>query len=290
MRRAWVLNLDADEELRHPAGYKRSAAMARRIETFIPHARALALPGDVILEAGSPRLQGEYLGRSWCPTPSALAALRRAGANLARTSALDVLRRVNQRGFCAELGQSLAGARFVRSMGELLDHVAGHSSRVWLLKRPHGFAGRGNRKCELPRCDAATARGIEATLRRDGGLQLEPWVERERDFGQHGYVEESGATRLGAPTVQECDARGTWRQTHVALRGDFATAELEALQESASITASALAAAGYFGPFGIDAYRWRDGAGRLHFNPRSEINARYTMGWHVGMGDWRPEA
>jgi hypothetical protein len=41
--------------------------------------------------------------------------------------------------------------------------------------------------------------------------------------------------------------------------------------------AEVLRDAGYFGPFGIDAYRWRDGATQ-YFNPRSEINARYSMG------------
>ena len=46
----------------------------------------------------------------------------------------------------------------------------------------------------------------------------------------------------------------------------------------------ALAGAGYFGPFGIDAYRYRDRAGALRLQPRSEINARYSMGFAVGLG------
>ena len=46
---------------------------------------------------------------------------------------------------------------------------------------------------------------------------------------------------------------------------------------------------GYFGPFGIDGFRYRDTDGHLRFNPRSEINARYSMGWAVGMRDKRPD-
>jgi hypothetical protein len=45
---------------------------------------------------------------------------------------------------------------------------------------------------------------------------------------------------------------------------------------------------GYFGPFGIDGFRWR-WAGRTGLRPRCEINARYTIGWAIGMGDRRPD-
>ena len=54
------------------------------------------------------------------------------------------------------------------------------------------------------------------------------------------------------------------------------------LKRAARCAAEALLEAGYFGPFGIDAYRWRAGAA-AHFNARSEINARYSMGWATGM-------
>jgi hypothetical protein len=53
--------------------------------------------------------------------------------------------------------------------------------------------------------------------------------------------------------------------------------------------AEALIRAGYFGPFGIDGYRWKDEHGTLRFNPRTDINARYSMGWAVGMGSRRPD-
>ena len=49
--------------------------------------------------------------------------------------------------------------------------------------------------------------------------------------------------------------------------------------------AGALHAAGYFGPFGIDAYRYADAHGRTRWNPCGELNARYTMGYALGMAD-----
>ena len=52
--------------------------------------------------------------------------------------------------------------------------------------------------------------------------------------------------------------------------------------------ASALRQAGYFGPFGIDGYTYRGPGGAVCLQPRSEINARYSMGFAVGMGQrWR---
>ncbi len=52
----------------------------------------------------------------------------------------------------------------------------------------------------------------------------------------------------------------------------------------ARLVADALSRAGYFGPFGVDAYRYRDREQQLRLQPRSEINARYTMGFAVGWG------
>ena len=54
------------------------------------------------------------------------------------------------------------------------------------------------------------------------------------------------------------------------------------LSTEASHVAAALASAGYFGPFGIDAYTYRGGGGSLELQLRSEINARYLDGFAIG--------
>jgi hypothetical protein len=46
----------------------------------------------------------------------------------------------------------------------------------------------------------------------------------------------------------------------------------------------ALFAAAYFGPFGVDGFVYRDHDGGLRLQPRSEINARYSMGFAIGFG------
>ena len=92
-----------------------------------------------------------------------------------------------------------------------------------------------------------------------------------------------------APTVQRTDATGSWRASLPAIAGTLAADEERALLEAAETTAAALHEVGYFGPFGVDAFRWRDVNRAARWNPRGEVNARYSMGWAVGMGEKRPD-
>src|SRR4051812_13097270 len=119
--RAWVLNLDAEEELARPAGYSPSRAVLARCLALSESLRPLLGPGDlVIAQNAPPSLQGgNYVGRAWCPTPRALQTLSRAGVRPPPAPGVEVLRKVNHRAFCAALGQGLPGARYVYTLGAL---------------------------------------------------------------------------------------------------------------------------------------------------------------------------
>jgi hypothetical protein len=293
---AWFLNFDADEELASPAGYTPRRAVIERFAGLAEEVRGLLRPGDVVVPeaAGSFRVGDSVVGRAFCPTPRALKALAKVGAIAMPAPPIEVLRAVNHRSFSAKLGQTLPGARFVRSIEELEEVIAGPSpTGKFLAKRPFGFAGRGRRVVQAIRegrralAEDPARSFLEASLRAGEGLQVEPLVERAGDFGQHGFVARSGKVSFGAVTRQICDATGAWRGSERA--GDLGEEELRALEAEAEIAALALRAAGYFGPFGIDAFRWIDEHGRARWNPRCEINARYSMGWPVGMGELRPD-
>ncbi len=234
----------------------------------------------------------DFAGRAWCPTPRALRALRAAGVTVAEAPPLLVLRAVNHRGFSASLGQCLPGARYALTTREVSLALSGPSpTGQWLLKRPYGYAGRGRLKVEPGRAgdfDRAQA-WIEASLRSGEGLQVEPFVERLGDFALHGHVSRSGAVVLGEPTRQECDETGAWLGSTRGAASDLTSGERAALFEQAHLAAAALHEARYFGPFGIDAFRYRGEGGASCWNARGEINARYSMGWRVGMGDRRPD-
>ncbi len=290
--RAWLLNFDAEDELASGSRHTSSRAVLARFAALATRVGPLLAPGDVVVDAASPaRLRADALiGRAWCPTPGALRLLALAGAALPEAPALGMLRRVNHRRFCADLGQTLPGARYADTLDDVVAIVNTPShSGPWLLKRPFGFAGRGRRRVRAGAIEPADRAWIEASIVAGDGLQIEPWVELAGDFGLHGFLAASGALTLGAPTAQRTDATGAWLSTSLAAPGDLAAAEERALVDAAEVTASALHAAGYFGPFGVDAFRWIDAVGARRWNPRGEINARYSMGWAVGMGAERPD-
>ncbi len=284
-RLAWVLNFDADDELASPSSYGSvTNAMRVRLDALVPRAASLLAPGDVVIAHGRALADASsYVGRAWCPTPSALKRMRDAGVNVPRAPSVDVLARVNHRRFCAELGQVLAGASFATSADDCARVLAARpSDESWLLKRAFGFAGRGRRKVTSGALGDDDLRWIDASIDL-GGVQIEPLVAIDREFALHAALDADGALLLGAPTVQRCDAYGAWIATDLAMPGDLADDEIAALERETRGVAAALTIAGYFGPFGVDAYRWRDASGVLRFNARSEVNARYSMGYGVGV-------
>ena len=283
-RSAWVLNLDAERELETPGAHTPSADTIARMPDLVRALRGLLGHDGVVVDEDA-RVTREHLGRAWCPTPSALRRLGDAGATVLPAPGFDVLRRVNHRRFSADRGQTLPGARFAMSLDEVLETIAGESpTGHWLLKRPFGFAGRGRRRVAQGELDDATLEWVRASLRGGEGAQIEPWVERADDFAVHGFVSPEGIVTVGEPTRQQCDERGAWRATELAT--NLAPDVASRLRSSAELAANALHEAGYFGPFGVDAFLWRC-RGQVALNPRSEINARYSMGWAVGMAERR---
>lgn len=270
MAYAWVLNLDADLELaRGTAGYTPSRAVLAAMKAHAAKLAATLLgPEDVIVDGSARGL----VGRAFCPTPRAVALLERAGATIEPHPSFAVLRLVNGRGFSASLGQTLPGARFCTSLAEIEATLATSPpiGRGWRAKRAFGMAGRGQRRVDVP---TEADRAFFASALAEGGLQLEPEVKILRELGQHGMLAADGRLALGTTVHQACDASGQWLASTPAPDEEHAGA----LAEEARRVARALHAAGYFGPFGIDAFVHADG-----LVARSEINARYSMGFAAG--------
>lgn len=290
-RSAWLLNLGAEVELENPRRTIGAETRAR-LPDLVKKLDALVPPGDLILfgEENEKGLADGCLGRAWLPTPRALLALGRAGATRLPVPDFDVLRRVNDRRFSLDLGATLPGQRSVTTLEEVVEALAAPSPRGnWLLRRPHGYAGRGRRRVRPDEVLGEARTWIDASLRYSGALVVEPWVERVADFGLHGHVSATGIVVLGEPTCQQMTEDGAWIETRRVRHGELGREEAYSLLMAAKSSADALARAGYFGAFGIDAFRWRDEHGKLQWNPRCEINARYSMGWGIGMGAVRPD-
>ncbi len=279
---AWVLNLDADLELGAGEKYEPSARVKRAMKA--PMARlAVRLLGadDVLVDEGSPPMARGRVGRAFCPTPRAIEILTCAGARPEPSPSVDVLRRVNSRAFASALGSTLPGAAFVTDLGVARSLLRARPpiGEAWRAKHAFGMAGRNQRVVSPsslgPRDVAFVKSGIA-----EGGVQIEPNVAIEEEYAIHGFLPEDGPVRVGTLVHQRCDANGAWRATEPFSTAREAAGPLsKRLAEECRRVADALSAAGYFGPFGIDAYSYRDRRGVLCLQPRSEINARYSMGF-----------
>jgi hypothetical protein len=307
---AWLPNLEADDELAARGPYAAREAVLARTARLLPAIAALFAPGDVVLVEGGAAVEGGALGegvtpialagarldparfvaRAWCPTPRAARAFASVGLAL-DAPPIALLRRVNGRAFSAALGGGLPGARLVASVDEAIATLgdAPPEGSAWLAKREHGFAGRGRRVFPPGGVDDAGRAWIAASLRAASTLAIEPLVARLADFGLHGVTDRAGAIVLGEPTAQDCDERGAWRGSRRARPAELEAGEARALVRAAEDAGRALVEAGYAGPFGVDAFAWRDRGGARRFLARCEVNARYSMGFAIGMGDVRPD-
>ena len=281
-RYAWVLNLDADLELAHGEGYTPKANVARATAAFAEQLRELLLsPHDVVVDTNSREGAARgFIGRAFCPTPRAIATLVRVGAEPEAHPSFELLRRVASRAFAASVGQTMPKAAFVKTLAEAREILRADPSpgSGWRIKRAWGMAGRGHRVVDRDPRDEDVA--FLSKWIDEAGVQIEPNVRVVQEWALHGLVA-NGDVKLGTLTEQTTDASGAWIATKLVQN---APSEIgDAIGHEAERAGRALANAGYFGPFNVDAFAYEDD-GRVVVRARSEINARYSMGFGVGFG------
>lgn len=279
----------------------------------LPEVPGLPLPE---LRSGPPKaIAGAGGGRrsvlAWGETPSVRALRRRRGRvdatrprqappGLPASAAApwrvppadpEVAARVSHRAFALEIGRetglALPGARMIDSPGALADHLrrggAEASGGAWVVKAPLSAAGRdrvlGRSPADAERPEVR--RRLETLLARHGPLLAEPWVPRDADFGCAAVVGPEGVVVLGLHRL-EVDRGGRFTGVVLAAEGGpppgLGPRDGELLVRTAEEVGRRLAGAGYSGPFGLDAYRWRDPRDTVRFRPLGEINARLTFG------------
>jgi hypothetical protein len=275
---AWVLNLDAELELEKPSFNARTRFL-EQLAHYGGGSRALLGPRDVLLgdQKDAPDSSG-LVGRAWCPTPRALSRMRAARVTPEPHPPVEVLRRVNHRLFAVELGGGLPEQHYVERRPEL-ESLLARREHPWLLKRPLAFAGRGQQRA-YGSLDEKQWSWVDASFRASG-LVVEPLVVPTLEVSLHGFIWCDRRYELGRVCVQEVSDRGVFRGIRLARPGELSPAESDALATRAAKVAEALAGAGYFGPFGVDGYRYVLN-GASGFCALGEINARYSMGFVTG--------
>lgn len=289
MAALWILNLDAELEfaaLRRGSHYAPSKDLLRSMSRGMPAARTLMAAGDLELQeaqAAGLDLEG-MLGRAFCPTPAVLERFRSLGVQPEAWPELSVVEQVNDRGWALKHALGPESAQFFKASSELEEFLGTRpESEDWMAKRALGTAGRGQRPLRAQQLSEADGRWLLASWPM-GGVLLEPRREILVEYSLHAWLERDGSLRRGQPVAFDTHSRA-FATARLVSAGECLQAEIEALESSLDRTAAALHGAGYFGPFGIDAYTWSPGPQARRFEPISEVNARYTLAWALGMGD-----
>ncbi len=195
----------------------------------------------------------------------------------------------NDRRLCLGLGieeEYLLPERTVVASMEALDEYIAHRALgpddTWVAKAPWAASGRERVRRRGRKLESEMRVRTQRLLERYGELLIEPWMHRLADYGVAGIVgAQAGEHRVFPAHQLHSDKTGVFRgiriadlETEAKLGSTFA----EALAQSAHSTAAALFAAGYRGPFGIDAFVYKDSAGRERLQSLCEINARLCFG------------
>ena len=118
-------------------------------------------------------------------------------------------------------------------------------------------------------------------------MWLEPEVEVVGEYGWHGYLQPDGSVREGRVVTQVCSPAGAWKTSEV-LAEPLSIEDQHRYRQEYHALIDALREASYFGPFGLDAFHYQGPSGQLTFHGCSDVNARYSMAWGLGMDGWRP--
>jgi len=246
-------------------------------------------------------LPGPDQAAAWLNTPEAERAASDAKRPLYGAPA-EVVRRVHDKAFALEVARgarlvpdALEGCSAVLEPSELLPAEAGVRAlearaaafpawaRERLTLKPRlGSSGRGRVACKAGEIDAPAVRGALPRLAARGGLVLEPWLRRHLDLSANLWVSAGAEVRLLGTARQLLTRAGVYRGQAglVDSRGRVSSGsdDDEALREAAATAALAAADVGYWGPLGIDAFRFEGPGGELALRPLVEINARFTVG------------
>jgi hypothetical protein len=275
-----LLNLDAELELASSGPYTRSRATEQSIRERHRLCASLTRGEPIVGVDGNDDALTVF---SWCPTSSALAFARAAGLAAVQGPGMGVLCQVHHRRWPLAWCPAFGFRRYLTSTTEWRAVCSELGDGPWRCKRPYGFAGRGHRVLDKA-LSLDDQRWLDDSM-RSGGLLLERNVDVRRQFSLHGYVDEEQHW-LGNTCVFETDDHGAPTWFELAEADDLRDRELRSV--ACSVTTH-LRQAGYFGPFGIDAFEY-ESSGGASLNVLSEVNPRFTLGWSLGMGEARSAA
>ncbi len=288
-----LANLDFEMELAGGAGYRTPGSLLDKsrqwshVLRLLPQARSAQCLDPEVLDGSAPFAKSGSAVDSlvaWGVTPRLL--------RLAQTLAipqdfpsLPSVRLANDKRTShmleRQLGIALPFSRLVADPNELRDAVA-KCPYDWVLKHPFGFSARERALGKRGQLSDSSFGWAARRLGQGWSLLFEPWVECSQNFSLHFEIAPCQTHVLGHCQLLT-DAGGVYRGNRVHPRPP----DPDALSAGLAVC-DQLAAAGYWGPVGIDGLRGVLG-GQAVFRPLVEINARCSFGrLTLALTDWVP--
>ncbi len=167
-------------------------------------------------------------------------------------------------------------------LAQALERMPAWARARFTLKPRLGGSGRGRVAGRDGRIDAPALRGALERLAAHGGALLEPWLPRREDLSAQLFVAADGALRLLGTTRQVLSPAGLYRGQRGLIdhRGRVVSGspDDEALRTAAATAAAEAHREGFWGPCGVDAFRFETPGGDTALRPLVEFNARFTVG------------
>jgi uncharacterized ferritin-like protein (DUF455 family) len=183
----------------------------------------------------------------------------------------------------ATLPEALAAIGAIRARGH---------HRV-VVKQALGLAGQNALRLWEPEVLATQKRWLEHAFAQGRRVVIEPWLERVADFSVQLEMTPQGLELIGYAGLindQRGQFQANWAAPDFARRlpasvTDCFRGHPEAARQLPRLypellprLAAQLRAADFVGPFGLDAFVYRDATGACRLKPIVEFNPRYTMG------------
>jgi hypothetical protein len=183
---------------------------------------------------------------------------------------------------------ALPGSRLIASLNDLSTALRDLPAPAggWILKANFGMSGREAIRGAGDAVTEPQRRFVEQRLAATGPLVLEPLLQAVAEAGVQWELSAKGdVTLIGL--AEQVTAGGSWQGSGWSSE-PVPPVWREAIEATRPV-AQRVAAAGYFGPLGIDVMRYRDAAGHERLRPLQDLNARFTMGrLTLGWRDWLP--
>ncbi len=200
-----------------------------------------------------------------------------------------VVRDLNSRSFSFRLEQEWdCGPSEVVAVSSLSQFEAAlrnlESLDRWVVKGEFSAAARDRVLGRGSQSDAHSLKWIRRRLAEGETLYWEPWLDRVEEAGIQWEIPVAGEPRLVGIAPLLCDEAGRYAGSGFGEEADCMERWHDAVEISRR-AAERIQQAGYFGPLGIDAMRYRDADGELRLRPLQDVNARWTMG-RIALG-WR---